>query len=316
MDIRQLRCFVTVAETGHVTRAAALLGMQQPPLSQQIRRLEDQLGLPLFVRHPRGVHLTEAGEALLPDARRLVDELDALQERMRAQAQGVRGRLAIGFTSSAASHAFTPALLRACWQRYPALTLQISELNAAEITESVAQGRLHAGLLRVPVARPEGLRFETLLREPALLALPQDHPLAGQDPLPLATLHGQPLILVRRPGAPGLYANLLTLCAERGLKPRVVAEVERMTTNLNLVAAGMGLSVVPASMRRVQIQAVAFAALADADLDAPLTLVSPAEDAGPATRRFVTLARSLARRLPPEPAAAASAPARRRDRRP
>ncbi len=164
-------------------------------------------------------------------------------------------------------------------------------------------GRLHCGLLRVPVARPEGLVFETLLREPVVVAMPSDHRYAlaragkRTRALTLAQLCTEGIILVRRPGAPGLYADLLALCRAKGLQPRVVAEVDRMMTNLNLVAAGVGLSVVPASMTGAHPHAIHYCRLAGSgSLDAPLTLVSRAgEDNLPAVH-FAALLRELARR--------------------
>ena len=170
---------------------------------------------------------------------------------------------------------------------------------AAEITEAVQLGRMHCGFLRVPVARPEGLVFETLLQEPALLAIPVDHRLAREPsrPVALKQLDGERLILVRRSGAPGLYANLLALCAQQGVRVDVAAEVERMMTNVNLVAAGMGLSIVPASVRGAHPQAVVYRAFAPAvRLGAPLTLVyREAGDEGP-VGTFIALARELAQR--------------------
>jgi DNA-binding transcriptional LysR family regulator len=297
MEIRHLRYFVAVAEAGHMTRAALALGIQQPPLSQQIKALEQELGLRLFQRHPKGVALTDAGQLLLDEARRLLADLAAMQERLRRVARGERGRLRVAFTSSAAAHAYTPRLLRECRHRHPEIALEVSESSAAQITEALAAGRLNAGLLRVPVAHPSGLRFERLLDEPALLALPVDHPLlrgGGARPIAIAELRDEPLILVRRPGAPGLYANLLALCEAAGFEPRVAAEVERMMSNINLVAAGVGISVVPASMRGAHPDAVVYCPLADGvRLDAPLTLVWREADALPAVATFVALAREL-----------------------
>jgi DNA-binding transcriptional LysR family regulator len=295
MDLRHLRYFVAVADAGHMTRAAAQLGIQQPPLSQQIKALETHLGMPLFQRHPKGVHLTDGGRAFLPDARRLLADMAALELRMRRIARGELGRLAVAFTSSAAAHAFTPLALRACHSRYPDITLELSEANAAEITDGVAQARLHCGLLRVPVSRPDGVTLEHLLDEPAVLALPLDHRLAAKaGPVQITALRGESLVLVRRPGAPGLYANLLALCEAAGFQPRIVAEVERMTINLNLVAAGAGVSVVPASMQGVHTHAVAYRPLA-ARLDAPLTLAYRTADCAGPTASFVALLRGLAK---------------------
>ncbi|MDQ0079836.1 MULTISPECIES: LysR family transcriptional regulator [Variovorax] len=300
MDIRALRYFAAVAETGHMTRAAEQLGIQQPPLSQQIKALERELGVLLFRRHPRGVALTDAGRLFQTEALRMLQDMDAMKQRMVRVAKGQAGTLAVGFTSSAAAHRFMPEALREFRRAYPAVELQLREDNAAELTEALAAGRLHCGLLRVPVARPEGLVFETLLREPVLVAMPSDHRFAlgrnkASRPLPLAKLCEEGIILVRRPGAPGLYADLLALCHAKGLRPRVVAEVDRMMTNLNLVAAGVGLSVVPASMTGVHAHAIAYARLADGgQLDAPLTLVSRVEEDNLPAQHFAELLRRLA----------------------
>ncbi|BEP63097.1 LysR family transcriptional regulator [Variovorax sp. V213] len=304
MDIRALRYFAAVAETGHMTRAAEQLGIQQPPLSQQIKALERELGVLLFRRHPRGVALTDAGRLFQVEALRMLHDMEAMKQRMARVAEGQAGTLAVGFTSSAAAHRFMPEALRAFRRAHPGVELQLREDNAAELTEALAAGRLHCGLLRVPVARPEGLVFETLLREPVLVAMPSDHRFAlargkGSRPLPLSKLCEEGIILVRRPGAPGLYAELLALCHAKGLRPRVVAEVDRMMTNLNLVAAGVGLSVVPASMTGVHAHAIAYARLADGgQLDAPLTLVSRAEEDNLPARHFAALLRRLASENP------------------
>jgi DNA-binding transcriptional LysR family regulator len=295
MDLRQLRYFVTVAETGHITRAAARLGMQQPPLSQQIRALEDSLGTPLFHRHPKGVTLTDAGELLLADSRRLLEDANAVRARMQAVAKGLAGALTVGFTSSAAAHAFTPRVLRECRGTYPDIALQIREDHAAGLTAALASGAMHCAFLRVPVAQPAGVRFETLLREPVLVALPIGHRLLARKgrALSLQQLRDEDFILVRQSGAPGLYAQLLALCEEQGFAPRVAHEVQRMMTALNLVAAGDGIAVVPASMKGAHPEAIEYRALAGArSLDAPLTLAWREAEFRGALRSFVGLVRA------------------------
>ena len=295
IELRPLRYFLAVAEAGKLTAAAERLGIQQPPLSQQIQALERRFGVRLFDRHPKGVRLTDAGEVLAAESRRLLAGAEALRARMRDVAAGVQGRLQIAFTSSAAAHAFTPQTLRASRQRYPDVALVIvGERNAAEITEDVEAGRLHAGFLRVPVERPEGVVMQTVLREGVLVALPLDHALAARRRIGLADLDGQPTILVRRPGAPGLYGRLLARCAQLGVAPQVAAEVERMRTALNLVAAGVGLCVVPASMEGAHPHAIAYRPLArSAALDAPLTLVYRPDRCVGALERFVALVGEL-----------------------
>lgn len=297
MELRHLRYFVAVAGAGHITRAAEVLGIQQPPLSQQIRALEAELGLVLFNRHPKGVDLTDAGRQLQSEATRLLADFEAMTARMSAFARGERGRIAVGFTSSAAAHAFTPESLRMCRRHHPEITLEVSEDNAAGLTDAVAGARLHCGFLRVPVSRPSGLAFEELLVEESVLAIPVDHRLASgrSKALDLKELHGERLVLVRRPGAPGLYANLLAECARRQIEVEVAAEVERMMTNLNLVAAGAGLSLVPASMRGAHPHAIVYRSLADArGLGAPLTLVYRRDDCAGPTETFIALSREIA----------------------
>ena len=299
MELRHLRYFAAVAEAGHITRAAQQLGIQQPPLSQQIRALETGLGVVLFTRHPKGVTLTAAGTQFLAEARRILDGVAAMQARMARVAAGLRGLLAVGFSSSAAAHALTPRVLRACRRDYPDIELRIAENNAAELTEAVASGNLDCAFLRVPVSHPAGVTFEALMSEPVVLALPIDHALAeayGADAVvPLQALQGQPMILVRRHGAPGLYGNLLALLERRGIAVRVQAEVDRMMTNINLVAAGAGISVVPASMQGAHAHSVAFRRLpADASLQAPITLAFREGEGSGVVATFVRLARRIA----------------------
>ncbi len=300
MDLRHLRYFVTVAETGHMTRAAALLGMQQPPLSQQIKTLEQELGIALLHRHPKGVSLTDGGRQFLDEARRLLRDYHDMRDRMERLASGQHGLLAIGFTSSAAAHAYTPAVLRACRGEHPGIALSMTENNAAGLIDAIVKTRLHGGFLRVPVARPEGISFETLLTEPALLAVPLDHrlaavPRATTTPVPLAELEDEDLILVRRPGAPGLYANLLALCERDGVRPRSFVEVDRMMMNLNLVAAGAGITVVPASMRGVHAHSIVYRPMEkQARLEAPLTLAYRTHDQDGPMATFLALARRIA----------------------
>ena len=301
MDLKQLRYFVTVAESGHITRAAHMLGIQQPPLSQQMKALEASVGAQLFRRHPRGVSVTEAGKLLLEDARRILADVASVEDRFAQAASGLHGRLAISFTSSAAAHRFTPDALRACRKAYPGIDLVLGEDNAAGIIDSVASARIDCGLLRVPTSSPEGISFETLLREPVVVALPMGHrllPHKGTSRPPTLTLQNlaeDGFILVRRPGAPGLYANLLQLCRDQGFEPKITAEVPRMMTNLNLVAAGAGISVVPASMQDTHRHAIVYCPLSESErLDAPMTLAYRDGELHGPLRKFVTLARKIA----------------------
>ena len=302
MEIRHLRYFIAVAEERNFTRAAERLGMQQPPLSQQLQALERELGVKLFERLPRGVELTAAGTAFLEDARSTVAGLSQAAARTKRVASGVEGTLALGLASSAATHSIVPRAIAAFRERYPDVHLAFVEGNAASLTEAVVARQVNVALLRAPVDRPPEVRFMEVLREPLLAALPAHHPVAvqarkrKQPSITLRDLCGMPLILTRRPGAPGMYADLLAACADAGLEPKIAAEVGNMLTNILLVASGVGASVVPASMRGIQTDLVSYVALRGARaLVAPLTLVSLREESNPAATRFAQVVRELAR---------------------
>jgi len=303
MELRHLRYFLAVAEEGHMTRAAARLGIAQPPLSTQIRALEVEIGAPLFVRHPRGVNLTAGGRVLVESARAILASADRAKTDVVRSAAGMEGRVCVGFTTSVAAHRLASDVIRAFRRKYPQVVLDLRESNAADLTEMTARGDMHAAFLRVPVAQPQTLVFDRLLEEEVLLVLPRDHPLlegrtrAALPPISLRRLANASFILVRRPGAPGMYADLLTACERAGFTPHIAAEVEHMLTNINLVAAGVGISIVPSSMRGFRADAVAYCRLSGASgLRAPITLAYLRETRNPAAGNFIALARSLARR--------------------
>lgn len=300
IELRHLRYFVAIAEEGGFTRAAQRLHMQQPPLSQQLQALEAELGAKLFDRLPRGVQLTAAGVALLGDARAILDAVEGARSRVRRVASGVEGTLVIGLASSAATHAIVPRLLAAYRDRHPDVHLQFAEGNAASLTEAVVSGQAHAALVRSPVDRPAGVRFDRLLEEPMLAAVARAHPLAAKAArrtpphVTLRELGASPFILVRRPGAPGMYGDLIAACEQAGVKAQVAAEVGNMLTNILLVASGVGVSVVPASMHGLQGELVAYLPMRGAGrLVAPLTLITREGESNPALGPFVALARSM-----------------------
>ena len=302
MELRHLRYFIAVAEELNFTRAAERLHIQQPPLSQQLQALERELGLRLFNRLPRGVELTAAGAAFLEDARATVGSVSSAVARAQRVASGLEGTLVVGLASSAATHPIVPSVIAAFRERHPGVHLTYAEGNAATLTEAVVARQAHVALLRAPVDRPPEVRFHKLLQEPMLAAIAAAHPLAGKaarrsrPAVTLRELGALPFILVRRHGAPGMYADLLSACTEAGFAPRIAAEVGNMLTNILLVAAGVGASVVPASMQGIQSRLVSYLPLRGAGrLVAPLTLVSHREEANPAAGRFIALAREFSR---------------------
>jgi DNA-binding transcriptional LysR family regulator len=296
MELRHLRYFVMVAEERHFTRAAARLNMQQPPLSQQIRALEQELGFELFIRHAKGVDLTVGGEVFLREARDILVRVQQGGLKAARAAQGIEGTLRLGFTSSAASHPLIPKIIRRYREDYPGVDIALNEGSARVLTDNVVSERVDIGILRAPVADPAGIAYHRLLNEELVLTLPVGHRLlASKGAISLKDLADEPLILVRRPGAPGMYANFLQACRNAGFEPHVAFEVERMLTNVSLVAAGAGVSVVPASMRGFHEHSVAYRSIRDAKprLVAPITLVCRELHQSPQVANFIALAREL-----------------------
>ncbi|MFM0289727.1 LysR family transcriptional regulator [Paraburkholderia megapolitana] len=266
MELRHLRYFLAVAEEGQFTRAAERLAMQQPPLSQQVRLLEEELGFDLFMRLPRGVVLTPAGEAFAQDAQRLIEGLQQAAERAKRIARGEIGTVAIGLTSSAGFHPLTTEAIREFRRLHPDVAVDLTDLNAAEVNERLITGLVHVAFLRKPVERPAGLSFAMLDEEPMVVVLPDGHPLLkrrrGTPPeVALDTLANEDFILVRRPGAPGMYADILAACRQAGFSPNIAREVPRMLLGIRLVAAGLGVTLVPASMQRYSQVGVVYCRL-------------------------------------------------------
>ncbi|MEW6642624.1 MAG: LysR family transcriptional regulator [Pseudomonadota bacterium] len=291
MELRHLRYFVAVAEEGHITRAAERLGMQQPPLSQQIRALERELDVQLLRRKPRGVELTDAGRALLADAHAILAHVDHAFATTRRTARGEEGRISVGFTSSAPFHPFVPRVIRAFRESYPLVALTLEESGTNELIDNLRNERVDAVFIRTPVADPQGLVITALLEEAMLVALPDGHPLARSDgALALDALAGETFVVYRRPNGAGFYDAIIAACHAAGFSPRVGQEAPRIVATLNLVAAGLGISVVPASLQRMHLDGVVYRGLTGAaQPTAPLRLATRRGDTSAAVRRFVEL---------------------------
>jgi DNA-binding transcriptional LysR family regulator len=301
MELRHLRYFIVVAEEGHITRAAERLGMQQPPLSQQIRALEQEMDVQLFRRKPRGVELTDAGRALLSDARAILAHIDHAFASTRRTARGEQGRIAIGFTSSAPFHPFVPRVIRAFGEAFPLVSLTLEESGTTELIGNLREERVDVAFIRTPVADPAGLVVDRLLEETMIVALPSQHALARTKRgdtagVNLKRLASETFIVYRRHTGPGLYDAIFAACHAAGFSPLVGQEAPRIVATLNLVAAGLGLSIVPASLQRMHMDGVTYRRLTGPmQPKAPLHLASRRGDTSSVVRQFLALVRRTAK---------------------
>ncbi|MEU1663080.1 LysR family transcriptional regulator [Streptomyces sparsogenes] len=257
LPLQQLHAFVVLAEELHFGHAAARLGIAQPPLSQQIRRLEDKVGHALFSREPGRVTLTPAGRELLPAARRALTDLTDGLAAARAVGSGRTGLLRIGFAASLALTVL-PGLLRTFRQRFPGVHLDIHEMTSAPQIAALHDKTIDIGLLREPPADETELGFWTVLDEPFVAVLPATHPLAAQRVVELGQLAESPFVLLPRAVGPQLYDQITGLCTAAGFTPRIAQHAVEWQTVCALVETGLGVSLAPASIRRIRLKGVAF----------------------------------------------------------
>ena len=294
MELRHLRYFVAVAHEGHVTRAAEKLHIQQPPLSQQIRALEREIDAALFVRHPRGVSLTDAGRSFLADAEQILAQAEHAKIRARRTARGEVGRIAVGFTTSAPFHPLVARAIREFRGNRPNVSFVLEESSSGDMVSGLRDDRLDVAFIRSGLVDPEGITVHPLLQEDMVAAFPARHPLTKRARLTLKDLADETLILYRRPDGRGLYDVIIADCAEAGFSPHVGQEAPRIVSTLNLVAAGLGITIVPASLSRLPLEGVTYKPLTGRPgIKVPLNLACRADERSAATLAFIDLVRRL-----------------------
>ncbi|MCG5042475.1 LysR family transcriptional regulator [Enterobacteriaceae bacterium 155047] len=274
IELRHLRYFIAVAEELHFGRAAARLNISQPPLSQQIQMLEQQVGARLLARTNRSVSLTAAGRQFLADSRQilsLVDEAAARAERLHL---GETGELRIGFTSSAPFISAVSETLSSFRRHYPDVHIQTREINTREQIAPLNEGSLDLGLMR-NTQLPDTLAWQVILREPLLAMIPRDHPLASQPTVSLSALAKEPFVFFDPHVGTGLYDDILGLMRRYGLAPMITQEVGEAMTIIGLVSAGLGVSILPASFKRVQLSEMRWVPIAQEDAISEMWLVWP-----------------------------------------
>ena len=298
LELRHLRYFIAVAEEGHITRAAERLGIQQPPLSQRIKAIERELDVQLFRRKPRGVELTEAGRAFLDNARSLLSHFDHTFETTRRTARGEQGRISVGVTPTSPFHPFVPRVVRAFRESYPQVFLRLEERLGHELVEQLRNEHIDVAFIRTPVADPEGLVVHPVIEEPILVALPSGHALVrrggGTSAVSLQRLARETFILYGPPGT-AFYDLTMAACRAAGFNPRVGQETPRMTSSLNLVAVGLGICLVPASLQQMHMEGVTYCRLkGPVQPKAILNLASRRGDPSAVVRNFLNLVRAAA----------------------
>lgn len=250
MDIHKLNAFVAVVEESNISRAAVRLHMQQPPLTRLIKSLEEELDTTLLKRLPRGVEVTEAGKVLYQEAITILAHAQSIPKRVKNIAQGLEGQLNIGFTNSAGLHPFLPAVLRQFREQFPAVAIHLEEDSSSALTDAVINEKLDIVFLRKPAPIHAEVQSLHVLDEPLIVALPNNHPLASQEgAIRLVDLEPYEFVLYRRLAGQDLFDNILANCYQAGFNPNIVQEAPRLTSSLNLIAAGIGLSIVPASIQ-------------------------------------------------------------------
>jgi DNA-binding transcriptional LysR family regulator len=295
MELRHLRYFRAVAEEGHITRAAERLGIQQPPLSLQIKALETELGVQLLRRLPRGVELTDAGAAFYADICAVLADTDKAVARAQRVARGEAGRIAVGYSSTVISHPAVNSAIRSYRSRMPEVAVTLREDVSSALAGAVAAHQLDAAFIRSEPEENPALRIIELLREPLMLAMPAEARLAGEGPVSLEQAAALPLVLYRRSAGPKLYDRIIAAFAGCGQTPRIIQEAPGAGAALNLVAAGMGSTLVPQSLCAAHSEAVAYRPLAaDPPLTAPVLLAVRKSESSPAVRQFISTVRRAA----------------------
>ncbi|HEX4510708.1 MAG TPA: LysR substrate-binding domain-containing protein [Burkholderiaceae bacterium] len=289
IELRHLRYFVAVAEDLHFTRAAERLHMAQPPLSQQIRALEAHLGVMLFARNRRTVTLTESGAALLPKARAMLAAVLALPEELQRVERGETGVLRIGFTSTLPLTRVLREVVSDHRRTSPEVSLRLLEMHTARQFEALRRAELDVGFVRYNERAPDGLALKVLRRDPLRLVVPVTHRLARRRTVSIADCRDEAFIGFPNSAGTGSGPLLERLCAQAGFEPRIAQEAGEATTQIGLVAVGLGLAVLPAPLEAVRMEGVRYIPLKDPGAMLVMSAATRANESSERVLRFLRL---------------------------
>ena len=264
MKLRQLQFFIAVAEELSFSRAAIKLHVAQPSLSTQIKVLEEEVGARLFERDKRHVSLTPAGRRFQQRAISVLSMADSAKSEARSTARGQLGMIALGYTALSMFSTALPHAIRQFRRREPNVVMTLRELTSLEQLHELGERTLDVGVLRkVDAGAPKGISIVEWYRTPLVAAIPQDHPWAASDLLSLNDLKNESFIMYPRGAGTGIYWQVIDLCTAAGFRPRVVREVIESSTIIGLVAAGVGIAIVPADMNCIQFSGVVYRRITD-----------------------------------------------------
>ena len=302
IDLRHLRYFLAVAEELHFGNAAKRLHMAQPPLSQQIRRLEDEIGHPLFLRSSRSVKLTPAGKALVDRARRTLTKVDEDLEAVRSVARGEVGVLKVGFVGSSMLTSL-PAILGKYRRLFSRVQLHLNEFHTNQILDALRDGSTDVALAR-DTGTPEHLHVERVFVEPFVAVVPKRHPLARRGSIPITRLRDEPFVFFPRAAGSYAWENAIRLCEQQGFHPNIVQEAPQWLTIVRLVGAGLGVTIAPASVEKIVSPDVVCRKLSPSGGATSIDLVYRVKETSPLVTAFCDLIRQSrsSRRAPVRPA--------------
>lgn len=292
MELRHMRYFLAVAEELSFTRAAERVGIGQPPLSMQIKALEQEVGAPLFKRTSHGVELSEVGLVFLPHAHKAVADAEQALRAARQAANGEVGLLRMGFTSSAVFHPLVSHSIQQFRERHPGLEISLSEGITEQLLSDIAGSQLDAAFVRIVSIPSDELGVVELPAEKLKVALPRSHPLVRRKSLHLKELAGEKFIMVPRGKGSALYDEIFSACQAAGFDPQVIQLAPQLTSAINLVAAGLGISIVPEAIEQVQLDQVRYIDIREPAPRAQLSLAYHRQSIA-ATRFAAHLARQL-----------------------
>jgi DNA-binding transcriptional LysR family regulator len=294
MNLRQLQQFVALAETGNFHKAAQRMHMAQPPLSVSIKKLEDELGGPLFLRLSTGVQLTPAGEAMLGDARQAIFHAQQCQQAVTTALHGEGGVLRVGFIGSA-TYSLLPRLLPSFRRRFPNVELALDESTTANILTRLQAHTLDMGLVRLPVLHPGDFELTPLENDEFVLAVPSDSPWRKHTSVALSEFADEPFVMYAESSVPNLFAVAMLRCQQSGFSPRVAQDAVQVQTIVSLVESGLGVALVPGVARRYRNPGVRFLSLSDnpENLNIGIALATVRQSRNRLVDRFIQHANSL-----------------------